>query len=96
MTLRLPVVRKKIQLEADKQQKDADLKIRSGEVQTLQKEYEAINSTTMQLERQKGYCYSSLDYEYHIAMFPREQMKLSLIISTMFSIYSQHTHKQIY
>ena len=88
MTLGLPVDRKKIQLEADKQQKDADLKIRSGEVQTLQKEYEAINSTTMQLERQKGYC-SSLDYKYHIAMFPCEKMKLSLIITTMFSIYSQ-------
>ena len=46
--------RRKIQLEADKQQRDADLRIRSGEVQTLQKEYEAISSTTQQLERQRG------------------------------------------
>jgi len=49
--------RKKIQLEADKQQRDADLRIRSGEVQTLQKEYEAISSTNQQLERQRGKYY---------------------------------------
>lgn len=30
------------------------MKIKSGEVQTLQKEYEAVNSTVLQLEKQKG------------------------------------------
>lgn len=46
--------RRKLQLEAEKQQKGADVKIMSGEVQTLQKEYEAVNSTVLQLEKQKG------------------------------------------
>lgn len=46
--------RRKMQLEADKQQRGADVKIRTGEVQTLQKEYEAVNSTVQQLENQKG------------------------------------------
>ena len=46
--------RKKIQLEGEKQQREADLRICSGEVQTLQKEYEVISSTTQQLERQRG------------------------------------------
>ncbi|XP_013381272.1 epidermal growth factor receptor substrate 15-like 1 isoform X3 [Lingula anatina] len=53
--------REKIQLEQNKAQRDADIKIRSGEVQTLQKELDAINNTIQQLETQKGEAQKRLD-----------------------------------
>jgi len=52
--MRISFSRRKISLEGEKQQRDADLKIKCGEVQTLQKEYESINSTIQLLEKQRG------------------------------------------
>ena len=48
-------------LEQDRAQKEADIKIRTVEVQTLQKELDAINTTLKQLETQKGEAQKRLD-----------------------------------
>ena len=50
-----------MQLEQERAQKEADIKIRSGEVAALQKELDAINSTLKQLENQKGEAQKRLD-----------------------------------
>ncbi len=48
-------------LEQEKAQKDADIKILNVEVQALQKEVDAINSTLQQLEYQKSEAQKRLD-----------------------------------
>ena len=53
--------REKMTLEQDRAQKEADIKIRTVEVQTLQKELDAINTTLKQLETQKGEAQKRLD-----------------------------------
>ncbi|XP_074643122.1 epidermal growth factor receptor substrate 15-like 1 [Tubulanus polymorphus] len=51
----------KMMLEKDRAQRDADIKIRTGEVQSLQKELDAITATLNQLETQKGEAQKRLD-----------------------------------
>lgn len=48
-------------LENEKAQKEADIRIRKGEVAALQKELDAINSTVSQLQMQKGEAQKRLD-----------------------------------
>ena len=50
-----------MELEQEKAQKDADMKIRNGDVATQQKELDAINATVKQLESQKGEAQKRLD-----------------------------------
>ena len=50
-----------MQLETDKAQKEADIRIRSSETQVLEKEYAAIQATLEQLEKQKGEAQKRLD-----------------------------------
>ncbi|KAK3091928.1 hypothetical protein FSP39_023778 [Pinctada imbricata] len=53
--------REKMQIEMDNNQKEADIKIINGEVQTLQKELDAITATLQQLENQKKEAQKRLD-----------------------------------
>jgi epidermal growth factor receptor substrate 15 len=53
--------RSKIKMEQDKAQKEADIRIRNGEVQILQKELDSILLTVKQLETQKGEAQKCLD-----------------------------------
>ena len=53
--------RQKLQFEQEKAQKLADIKIRNGEVQGLQKELDLINGTVTKLENQKGEAQKKLD-----------------------------------
>lgn len=48
-------------LEQEKAQKDADMKIKSGDLQTSQKELDAITATVHQLETQRGEAQKRLD-----------------------------------
>ena len=50
-----------MQLEQEKSQKEADIKVRSSEVVALQKELDSINLTVQQLEAQKGEAQKRLD-----------------------------------
>ena len=50
-----------MKLETEKAQKDADIKIRNGDVQALQKELDGISMTVNQLETQKGEAQKRLD-----------------------------------
>ena len=50
-----------MQLEKDKAQRAADIRIRNGEVAGLQKEVDAINATFKQLETQRGEAQKKLD-----------------------------------
>ena len=50
-----------MQLEQDRAQKEADIKIRNGEMAALQKELDAINATLKQLENQKNEAQKRLD-----------------------------------
>ena len=54
-------VRQKLQQQADQQQRQADIRICQGEVQTLQKELDAITATLHQLESQKKDAQKALD-----------------------------------
>lgn len=51
----------KMKLEQEKAQKEADIKIRNGEVMSLQKELDALSHTVKQLELQKGEAQKRLD-----------------------------------
>jgi len=53
--------RDKLKLEQEKSQKEADVRIRNGEVAALQKELDAINSTVGQLGMQKAEAQKRLD-----------------------------------
>lgn len=53
--------REKMKLEQEKTQKEADIKIRSGEVMAMQKELDAISNTVKQLEMQKAEAQKRLD-----------------------------------
>ena len=53
--------RQKLQQQADQQQKQADIRICQGEVQTLQKELDSITGTLHQLESQKKDAQKALD-----------------------------------
>lgn len=53
--------REKMKLEQEKAQKEADIKIRNGEVMSLQKELDALTNTVKQLELQKGEAQKRLD-----------------------------------
>ena len=53
--------RQKLQQQADQQQRQADIRICQGEVQTLQKELDAISGTLHQLESQKKDAQKALD-----------------------------------
>jgi epidermal growth factor receptor substrate 15 len=55
------LLREKMGLEKEKAQKEADIRIRNGEVAALQKELDAINSTVTQLQMQKGEAQKRLD-----------------------------------
>ena len=55
------ISREKMQLEVDKAQKEADIRIRNGEVAALQKEQDALNLTVSQLENQKAEAQKRLD-----------------------------------
>lgn len=46
--------REKLILETDITQKEADLKIKSGEIKNLQSELDTLAATLKQLENQKG------------------------------------------
>ena len=61
MTCTLLCGREKMQLEQDRAQKEADIKIRNGEMAALQKELDAINATLKQLENQKNEAQKRLD-----------------------------------
>ena len=54
-------VRERLQLERDKSQMDADLKIRQSEVSVLQKELDSLNGTLAQLDSQKREAQKRLD-----------------------------------
>ena len=53
--------RQKLQHQADQQQRQADIRICQGEVQTLQKELDAVTATLHQLESQKKDAQKALD-----------------------------------
>lgn len=53
--------REKLKLEQERAQKEADVRIRNGEVTAAVKEFEAISATLHQLERQKGEAQKMLD-----------------------------------
>lgn len=53
--------REKMSLEKERAQKEADIRIRNGEVAALQKELDAINATVSQLQMQKGEAQKRLD-----------------------------------
>jgi epidermal growth factor receptor substrate 15 len=55
------VCREKLKLEQEKTQKEADIKIRNGEVMSLQKELDALTNTVKQLEAQKAEAQKRLD-----------------------------------
>ena len=48
-------------MEQEKAQKAADIRIRGGEVQVLQKDLDLINGTAMKLETQKAEAQKKLD-----------------------------------
>jgi len=50
-----------MKLEQEKTQKEADIKIRNGEVVSLQKELDALNHSVKQLEMQKFEAQKRLD-----------------------------------
>ena len=50
-----------MQLEQQKVQYDAEVKLRNAEVQNLQKELDVINGTVTKLENQKGEAQKRLD-----------------------------------
>jgi len=53
--------REKMKLEQEKTQKEADIKIKNGEVLALQKELDAVSNTVKQLEMQKAEAQKRLD-----------------------------------
>jgi epidermal growth factor receptor substrate 15 len=53
--------REKMKLEQEKTQKEADIKIRNGEVVSLQKELDALSNSVKQLEMQKAEAQKRLD-----------------------------------
>ena len=53
--------REKMFLDQERTQKAADIRIRAGEVQTLQKELDGVNSTVTKLENQKSDAQRKLD-----------------------------------
>ena len=53
--------RKKLGLEQEKAQKEADIKISNSEVLALQKEFDAVSTTVNQLETQKCEAQKRLD-----------------------------------
>ncbi|GAB1602230.1 epidermal growth factor receptor substrate 15-like 1 isoform X2 [Argonauta hians] len=53
--------KEKLLLEKEKSQRDADIKIKNGEVQALQKDLDAITATLHQLENQKREAQKRLD-----------------------------------
>jgi len=53
--------RDKMKLEQEKTQKEADIKIKNGEVVALQKELDAVSNTVKQLELQKAEAQKRLD-----------------------------------
>ena len=53
--------REKMKLEQEKTQKEADIKIKNGEVLALQKELDAVSNTVKQLELQKTEAQKRLD-----------------------------------
>lgn len=53
--------REKMKLEQEKTQKEADIKIRNGEVVSLQKELDALSNNVKQLEMQKAEAQKRLD-----------------------------------
>ena len=53
--------REKMKLEQEKTQKEADIKIKNGEVLALQKELDAVSNTVKQLELQKVEAQKRLD-----------------------------------
>lgn len=53
--------REKLQVEREKLQCDADVRLRQGEVTMLQKELDAVTSTLTQLESQKKEAQKRLD-----------------------------------
>ena len=55
------VCREKMKLEQEKTQKEADIKIKNGEVLALQKELDAVSNTVKQLEMQKAEAQKRLD-----------------------------------
>jgi len=55
------MIREKMKLEQDKTQKEADIKIKNGEVLALQKELDAVSNTVKQLEMQKAEAQKRLD-----------------------------------
>jgi len=50
-----------MKLEQEKTQKEADIKIKNGEVVALQKELDAVSNTVKQLEMQKAEAQKRLD-----------------------------------
>jgi epidermal growth factor receptor substrate 15 len=50
-----------MKLEQEKAQKEADIKIRNGEVVSLQKELDALSNSVKQLEMQKAEAQKRLD-----------------------------------
>ena len=50
-----------MKLEQEKTQKEADIKIKNGEVLVLQKELDAVSNTVKQLEMQKAEAQKRLD-----------------------------------
>ena len=50
-----------MKLEQEKTQKEADIKIKNGEVLSLQKELDAVSNTVKQLETQKTEAQKRLD-----------------------------------
>jgi len=50
-----------MKLEQEKTQKEADIKIKNGEVVALQKELDAVSNTVKQLELQKAEAQKRLD-----------------------------------
>jgi len=50
-----------MKLEQEKTQKEADIKIKNGEVLALQKELDAVSNTVKQLEMQKAEAQKRLD-----------------------------------
>jgi len=59
--LRCILCREKMKLEQEKTQKEADIKIKNGEVLALQKELDAVSNTVKQLEMQKAEAQKRLD-----------------------------------
>ena len=53
--------RKKLILDQERAQQEADIKIRGGEVAALQKELDAINVTVHMLDKQKAEAQKRLD-----------------------------------